>query len=302
MARDLNVDQIKKLWILDLIIQTGSFKSAALQAKVTPSAISQTVTALESSFGKSLLIRDRNSITPTQEALHILQVIRPAFAAFDQLKDLNNLPVPKVSWINFGTYESIAVDILPGLISTLRSKLPSARLGLRVARTNQLLSMVRKAELCSALITEVDELDRFYKKTVYTDRLGLYIAKKQALTQLGWSALDKLGLGSLSAGKEGFPRYFMKYMKQLDISKPLVLCESFETLRAAAVAGSIVSVLPERVAKRSDDLIELIPPKSMKETGQHNLIVISQLRCDREETDFISEEVRKILNSGDAYR
>ncbi len=302
MARDLNVDQIKKLWILDLIIQTGSFKNAALQAKITPSAISQTVTALEQSFGKSLLIRDRNSITPTQEALNILQIVKPAFEVFDRLRDINNIPVPKVAWINFGTYESIAIDILPGLLHTLREKLPKARLGLRVARTGQLLSMVRKGELCSALITEVDDLERFYKREVFTDRLGLYVAKKHPIAQLGWQAIEKFGLGSLASGKDGFPRYFAKYMKQLDVEKPLVLCESFETLRAAAAAGSIVAVLPHRVAERTDDLVELAHPKKMKEIGEHKLIVISQLSCDRDETDFIADELKNILNMNRVYR
>ncbi|MGL1664064.1 LysR family transcriptional regulator, partial [Vibrio parahaemolyticus] len=47
MKNDLNVDQIKKLWILDLIIQTGSFKGAAARARISPSAISQSLSALE---------------------------------------------------------------------------------------------------------------------------------------------------------------------------------------------------------------------------------------------------------------
>ena len=297
MARDLNVDQIKKLWILDLIIQTGSFKNAALQAKVTPSAISQALTALEQTFGKPLLIRDRTSIAPTQDALNILSIVRPAFDAFERLKDINNRPIPEVTWLNFGTYESIAVDILPGLIHALREKLPKARLGLRVARTSQLLTLVRKGELCSALITEVDDLEKFYKKEVYTDRLGLFVAKKQPISQLGWAAIEKFGLGSLSVGKEGFPRYYAKYMRQLEVAKPLVLCESFETLRAAASAGSIVSILPNRVACRSDDLVEIIPPKKMKEIGEHKLIVVSQLSCDRDETDFIVDETKRLLQN-----
>src|SRR5258708_2656717 len=82
MTRDLNVDQIKKLWVLDLIIQSGSLRKAALQAKVSPSAISQTLSALERSFGKPLLVRNKGEVTPTQDALSILNVVRPAFDAF----------------------------------------------------------------------------------------------------------------------------------------------------------------------------------------------------------------------------
>ncbi len=299
MARDLNVDQIKKLWILDLVIQQGSLKKASLQAKVSPSAISQTLTSLEHSFGKPLLIREKGAVTPTQDAIAILEVVRPAFEAFDRLRDLNGAPVPKISWMNFGTYESIAIDLLPGLIHSLRQKLPTLRLGLRISRTSNLLTMVRKGELCSALITEVDDLDRFYVKQVTEDRLGLYVSKKHAIAADGLSAIEKFGFGSLAPGKDGLPRYFTKFLRQYDLTKPSIVSDSFETLRAAAAAGAIVAVLPNRVAKRLDDLLELAPsvstPKTPKETGRHKIYIVSQTNCDREEADFVAEEAKRLL-------
>jgi DNA-binding transcriptional LysR family regulator len=299
MSRDLNVDQIKKLWILNLVIQQGSLKKAALQAKVSPSAISQTLTSLEHSFGKPLLIREKSGVTPTPEAISILDVVQPAFAAFDRLKDLNGAPAPKITWMNFGTYESIAIDLLPGLIHSLRNKLPSMRLGLRISRTSNLLTMVRKGELCSALITEVDDLDRFYVKQVTEDRLGLYVSKKHAVANDGLSAIENYGFGSLAPGKDGLPRYFTKFLRQYDLPKPSTLSDSFETLRAAAAAGAIVAVLPNRVAQRLDDLQELTPKsasgKPAKETGRHKICVVSQKNCDREETDFIADEAAKQL-------
>ena len=191
MTRDLNVDQIKKLWILNLVIQQGSLKKASLVAKVSPSAVSQTLTSLEQAFGKPLLIREKGSVTPTQDALAILDVVQPAFAAFDRLRDLNGAPVPKISWMNFGTYESIAIDLLPGLLHSLKQKLPLLKLSLRVSRTPNLLTMVRKGELCSALITEVDELDRFYMKDVAEDRLGFFISKRHAISDEGWKLTSR---------------------------------------------------------------------------------------------------------------
>ncbi|RYZ86907.1 MAG: LysR family transcriptional regulator [Proteobacteria bacterium] len=297
MARDLNVDQIKKLWILDLVLQHGSLKQAALQAKVSPSAISQTLTSLEQSFGKPLLIREKGSVLPTQDAIAILAIVRPAFEAFENLKNLSDAPVPKITWMNFGTYESIAIDLLPGLIHSLKQKLPSLRLGLRISRTSNLLTMVRKGELCSALITEVDDLDRFYVKTVTEDRLGLYVSKKHAIAEQGWSAIEKNGYGSLAPGKDGLPRYFSKFLKQYDLTKPTILSDSFETLRAAAAAGAIVAVLPNRVAKRNDDLEELRPKTQNKETGRHKIYIVSKSNCDQEETDFLAEEAKRLLET-----
>ena len=297
MSRDLNVDQIKKLWILELIIQTGSLKKAALQAKVSPSAISQTLSSLEETFKKPLLIRDKGLIIPTQEAYAILNVIRPAFEAFERLKEINNNPIPQISWLNFGTYESVAIDIMPGLIHAFREKLPKARLGLRIARTSQLLTMVRKGELCSALIAETDDLEKFYSKEVFKDRLGLYISHRHPIAKWGWKAIEKFGVGSLAPTKDGLPRYFSKYLKQLGSVKPFILSESFETLRASAAAGAIVAILPHRVAIRSDDLTELVPPEDFKDRGEHRLFVVSQQSCDKAETDFLAEQSSILLNN-----
>jgi len=299
MFKDLNVDQIKKLWILDLVIQQGSLKKAALKAKVSPSAISQSLTALEQVMGRPLLIREKGTVTPTQNAIALLEIVRPAFEIFDKLKDINQTTVPKISWLNFGTYESIAVDLLPGLIHALKEKLPSIRLGVRISRTSSLLTMVRKGELCSALIPEIDNLERFYSVVVGEDRLGFYFSRNHIHQYDSKQLLKQTGLGLLATGKDGLPRYFSKFLKQFDLPKSTIMSDSFETLRAAAVAGTIVSLLPHRVAMRQENLVEvtsvLSKGKSLKELGTHKLIVISQMNCDREETDFIAEESRRLL-------
>ena len=125
-----------------------------------------------------------------------------------------------MTWLNFGTYESIAVDILPGLIHRLRTTMPNLRLGLKISRTANLLSMVRQGELCSALIPEQDELGRFYTREVCTDRLGFFVSAKHPISQLGWDAVNKFGLGSLSPGKEGLPRYFTRFRSRRATSVP----------------------------------------------------------------------------------
>lgn len=298
MSRDLNVDQIKKLWILDLIISSGSLKKAALKAHVSPSAVSQTLTGLEHAIGKPLLVRERGRVTPTPEALAILEVIRPAFAAFDRLRDISQIPVPQMSWLNFGTYESIAIDILPGMIQSLKEKMPNLRLGVRISRTANLLTMVRKGELCSALVTEVDDIDRFYSRDVASDRLGLYVSSRHPIAEKGWRAMEEFGVASLAPSKDGLPRYFTKFMKQFDSAKPFLLSDSFETLRAAACGGSVVAVLPERVARRSEGLVEISVYKGrpLRELGRHRIVVLSMLKCDPAETDFLAVEASRHLS------
>jgi DNA-binding transcriptional LysR family regulator len=298
MSRDLNVDQIKKLWILDLVIRNGSLKKAALEAKVTPSAISQTITALEGSFGHPLLVREKGSVTATQESLAILDVVRPAFEAFERLRSMNDTPVPKLAWLKFGTYESIAIDLLPALTQRLREKLPQMRLNIRVSRTSNLLTMVRKGELCSALITEVDDLERFFVVDVAEDRLGLFVSRRHDIAQLSPAkAIERYGIGTLAASTDGLPRYFTKFMRHHEISKPSVVSDSFETLRAGAAAGTFVAVLPERVANRDGLLVELSSSAAGAKSrlGVHGITLVSQTNCDREESYFLAAESSRIL-------
>lgn len=292
---ELNIDQIKKLWILDLIIQTKSIKQTALMIKVTPSAISQTLSSLEKMVGKPLIVRNKNSFEPTIHAKNILELVRPAFEIFDQLKSINSESVPNLSWVHLGTYESIAIDLLPEFIKIFREKLPKAKLKISVARTSQLLTQVRKGELCAAIISENDELEKFYQIEIGIDRLGFYVSKKHSIAHLGWGAVEKYGFGCISFNKVGLPRYFKKYLSQFEKLRPNVVSESFETLRAAASQGVIASILPHRVAMRSEDLIEIHPKVNLKQTGEHKILLVSQLSCDRIENDFIAAEARRVL-------
>lgn len=232
---------------------------------------------------------------PTPEAIAILATIDPAFNAFSKLNELGSHPVPKLTWLEFGTYESLAVDILPGLIRNLKTKLPRLRLGLTIGRSDSLTTMIHKGELCSALITETDDMDRFYSVAVGKDRLGLYTSARNPILFRGPAALKNIEYGSLSPGKHGLPRYFQKFVTRLNCRKPSVTSESFEALRAVAVDGMVAAVLPHRVASRRQDLVEITPAGETKTSGEHGIFVISQRNCDEEEANFIAGEIKRLM-------
>jgi DNA-binding transcriptional LysR family regulator len=292
---EINFDHLKKLWILDVVIKCRSLKKASLELRVSPIAVSQAMTNLEKSLGHRLLVRGHGSIKATPEALELLRLVAPAFQIFSNLKNFGATQAPKISWLKFGTYESIAIDLLPGLIDSLRAQLPNLRLGLRISRTPNLVSMVRNGELCSALIPETDDLSRLYVNEVGEDQLGFFVSRSRAVPETNFSIIKKIGWGSLAPGANGSPRYLTKFLRQFDLTKPMVSSDSFEVLRAAASAGALVALLPKRVALRYNDLVEISNSKKNKESGQHRLLVVSQSSCDKQETDFIADEARRLL-------
>ena len=170
------IDQLKKLWILDTLVEQGSFAKAAIQAKVTRSAISQTISQLEKAHSKILLIREKGSIKPTPYCLEILAKVRPLLQSLETLKINQPKDVPQMSWLDIGTYESLAVTLLPPLTDILQQKCPGIKLTVKVARSGKLSTMVRRGELCMALIIENDLMEGLTVIPVGEDRLGFFVS------------------------------------------------------------------------------------------------------------------------------
>lgn len=238
------IDQLRKLWILDLVVRNGGFQKAALQAKVTRSAISQSISQLEKVHGRSLLVRERGSVRATPYCLDVLAKARPVLDSLSHLEPTRQ-PIPAMAWIDLGAFESLAIEIMPRLIKTLEKKCPGIRITVKVGRSGKLATMVRKGELCMAILIENDLLSGLTVIPVGEDRLGLFVSSSLPKEFHSLKALEKLPLGALSVGPDGVPIYFAKFIKALNLQKKVSFSsDSLEALLAATSHGSIVAILP----------------------------------------------------------
>lgn len=301
MARLGAIEHAKKLWILQHVVETGSLRKAALRARITPSAVSQAITTLEKLVGKPLLVRGGDGIVPTERAL---EIIREASVALQVLSSFSTLSeeeaAPPISWISFGTYESLAIELLPQLSSRMQEKIPGIKLTLRVARTAALASMVRKGELCAALVSESDCFGGLNCVDIAEDRLGFYAHRKLKPMPLTVDELRKALIGGLAPGSDGLPSYYRKFLDSIlgESFKPMILSDSFEALRATALGGQAICVLPAGlVARQPDELLEVLPSEgSVRTQGRHRLLLITQESCDPAEVRFLEKELRFLLS------
>ena len=69
-------------WLLtfNAVMEEGSFAAAARRLNLTPSAISHQMRALEHRLGRTLFLRDRRIVTPTEEAITYAASIAESFA------------------------------------------------------------------------------------------------------------------------------------------------------------------------------------------------------------------------------
>jgi DNA-binding transcriptional LysR family regulator len=301
MAKLDGVEHAKKLWILEQVLETGSFRAAALKAKVSTPAISQAVSNLERLVGKPLLIRKEGKITPTDAAEQLIAVSKSAIQALREMSIRlePSLSVPNIAWISFGAFESLAIDLLPKLTERLHLSLPKLKLTVRIANNGSLATMVRNGELCAAVVEENENLGRLLSVPVGDDRLGFYISAKTPRAEQKWS--ESNAIGTVSPGADGYPRYYSKFI-QATLGKnfrPSVLSDSYEALRSSAVYGSITAILPSRVAdRRSGELIEVTPSDFKSSSlGAHQILLISQPNCDPEEIQFLTAEITPLLGN-----
>ena len=76
----MNRIQLSQLAVLAAVAESRSFRKAADELGIAPSAVSHAITALEASLGVRLLARTTRSVAPTQEGRTLLDTLSPALA------------------------------------------------------------------------------------------------------------------------------------------------------------------------------------------------------------------------------
>lgn len=74
---------LSQLAVLATVAQCGSFRGAAKELAIAPSAVSHAVSSLEARLGVRLLARSTRSVAPTEEGAQLLERLRPALLEID---------------------------------------------------------------------------------------------------------------------------------------------------------------------------------------------------------------------------
>jgi DNA-binding transcriptional LysR family regulator len=83
LFRSMNRNQLSQLSVLATVAETCSFRKAAAELGIAPSAVSHAISALEDSLGVRLLARTTRSVAPTEEGRQLLATLAPALAEID---------------------------------------------------------------------------------------------------------------------------------------------------------------------------------------------------------------------------
>lgn len=76
----MNRTNLSQLAVLAAVAQCASFRGAARELGIAPSAVSHAVASLEARLGVRLLARSTRSVAPTEEGARLLERLRPALS------------------------------------------------------------------------------------------------------------------------------------------------------------------------------------------------------------------------------
>ncbi|PBC05461.1 LysR family transcriptional regulator [Mesorhizobium sp. WSM3860] len=79
----MNRTNLSQLAVLAAVAQSASFRGAARELGIAPSAVSHAVASLEARLGVRLLARSTRSVAPTEEGAQLLERLRPALSEID---------------------------------------------------------------------------------------------------------------------------------------------------------------------------------------------------------------------------
>ncbi len=269
-----------KLWILRLVEKLGSMSAAALEARVSVSAVSQALTQLEAILGFPVITRSRGGVSLTPEGSSVLLALAPALDALDGFDADRTLPAPAPRRLRIGAYESIAIELLPRFVPLLRQRWPRMEVSLEIARSRVILEMCRRGDLDLAFVADATHAPTLHVRPYASDSYGVFVTRElgdrgPASTSDLAGLAGRLGFGALRVDDKHHTRSFHRYLKSLPAApRPMLETESFEAILALVRGGALVGALPLRVAARARRELKRLdtPPRTIKsDAGRHDL-------------------------------
>jgi molybdate transport repressor ModE-like protein len=267
-----------KIWILSLVKRQGSLAGAALEARVSTSAVSQAITLLESLLGLTLLERGARGVRLTEAGERLLGSLESALQAFETFDPASIAESDTPRRLRLGAYESIAVDLLPRFVPALRARWPRTEIELCVARSRELLEKCRHGELDVVFVADPTHVPNLHMRSFARDTYGLFASRELVKEPLragdAESLVRQMGLGALGLDDKHHTRSFRRYLKALAFPvRPTFETESFEVILALVRGGVATGALPLRVARRAGaEIVNLDEgDRAAASAGEHEL-------------------------------
>ncbi len=243
--RAVHIDTLK---VFCDVVDTRSFSEAARLNRVTQSAISQQIRALEKRFDQKLLDRAPRAIQPTAAGEKLYEAARAVLAQYERLLEvMREQSDEAMGTVTIATIHSVGLhEIQPQLKELLRTH-PKVTARVTYRRSDQIYDMVAKGEADLGLVAFPKERRELVQIPFAEDRLvvvvppGHSFAKRAKIPLSGLDGINFVAFERDIPTRRAIDRLLRDHGSQVQIVMEL---DNVETLKRAVEIGIGVSILP----------------------------------------------------------
>ncbi|WNS45472.1 LysR substrate-binding domain-containing protein [Paenibacillus sp. MMS20-IR301] len=232
------------------VVELGSLTKAADVLGFTQSGISHTISSLESEFGFPLLVRSRSGVKLTVNGEQVLQPIREILKWNEQLKqqvaDIHGL---ETGTVTIGTFTSVSVHWLPGMIKQFRKEYPYIEFKLMEGGYLEIEQWI-EAGVADCGFLSLPTREKFEVIPLKQDRMLAVLAKDHPLSQAPYMPLAQIAYEDFIMPKAGSDYDVRRVLEKAGIKPNIKLSAGDDYAIIAMVEKGLgISILPELVTR-----------------------------------------------------
>jgi DNA-binding transcriptional LysR family regulator len=231
------------------VVELGSLSRAAQQNRVTQSAVSQQLRALEQRYGRQLIERAPRTVARPTEAGQLLYAeLEPLLRSLADLeRRVRARPALIEGKVRVATVYSVGLHTLPPALKLFLQKHPDVSVRLEYRRTDQIYSACLSGELDFGIVALPARRAQLLVTPLGEDELVLVLPPGHPLASKRKVSLRALAGAAFVAFDRDIPtrRWIDKALRREKVSVNYVMeLDNIETIKRSVEAGLGLSLLP----------------------------------------------------------
>lgn len=240
----MNLNQLETLV---MISKTMSFRKAGEMLNLTQPAVSAQIRSLEDEF-KTVLIDRNQPVTLTDSGKIFLQHAEAILNNVEELRQkLNDLHQTPQGHIQLGTTTSIAMQILPRVLSYFQNQFPLIKTSIHSMPTSQIIASVESGMIDIGIAYLFEKQPGLETSLLYYDTFELIVSTEHEWAKKEHTTIDKLSeiplimLSPETAGRKFLDRTFAKFNIKPRVVMELSSSEEVKRMVELNIGAAIIS-------------------------------------------------------------
>ena len=259
------------------VVEQESFQKAAQALKLTPSAISHAVSAMEEELGSMLFVRSRHGVYLTNYGKELFPYIKNVLNSDEYLQQaVAQFNGMQKGLVRLGTFNSACVEWLPSLLKDFERKYPKVRLDIYQGTYDDVYHWLRDGIVDLGFLSSTSVGELAYVP-VYEDRLVCVTPKGFQTKHPGYVTIEELREQRFVIQREGCDADVNHFLEKYHLSGSggSRILDDMSAI-ALVMGGYGVCLVPELVIRNIPFPVDVYP----LDVEEKRTIVLASVRSD----------------------